>query len=161
MHNPMGKRIEGKRIDLGPAETLLQNYIVHHHLKVTQKRDVILRAFAAAEQHVTAEALHDRIKQMGGHVGLATVYRTLKLFCDCGLAEERQFGDGHARYEMVCNAHHHDHLICTQCNAIIEFENDAIEKMQEEVARAHHFTVRSHKLEMYGLCQTCAQEAKK
>jgi len=126
-------------------------------MKVTREREEVLRAFLSADRHVTAEDLHDQIKKRGGAIGLATVYRTLHLFCACGLAEERQFGDGKTRYELTYNVTHHDHLICTRCHTILEFENADIELLQERVAAKHRFTVYRHKLEMYGLCQKCAE----
>ncbi len=138
-------------------ETLLQEHISKHHLKVTKERSAILRAFIEAERHVTAEELYRMMREKHASIGLATIYRTLNLFCECGLAEQRQFGDGQARYELTYNVNHHDHLVCTQCKKIIEFENMDIEKLQEKVAKAHHFTIYSHKLELYGLCSDCAK----
>jgi len=138
--------------------TLLQEHITRHHLKITNEREMVLRAFMEAERHVTAEELHDGMKRKGLAIGLATVYRTLNLFCQCGLAERRQFGDHHTRYELTYNVTHHDHLICTQCHQIIEFENLDIERLQEEVARRHQFTIYHHKLELYGLCVACNQK---
>ncbi len=138
---------------------LLQEHIAKHHLKITKERETVLRAFMEAQRHVTAEELHDDLKKNGLTIGLATVYRTLNLFCQCGLAEQRQFGDGHARYELTYNVTHHDHLICTQCHQITEFENLDIERLQEKVAAQHHFTIYRHKLELYGLCAAC-KEAK-
>ncbi|MDC4224503.1 MAG: transcriptional repressor [Candidatus Manganitrophus sp.] len=138
-------------------ETLLQEHIAKHHLKVTKERSAILRAFIEAERHVTAEELYRMMREKHASIGLATIYRTLNLFCECGLAEQRQFGDGHARYELTYNVNHHDHLVCTQCKKIIEFENMDIEKLQEKVAKAHRFTIYSHKLEIYGLCSDCVK----
>lgn len=139
-------------------EELLQTHISKHHLKVTKERSSVLRAFMASERHVTAEELHREMKEKGSSIGLATIYRTLNLFCECGLAEQRQFGDGQARYELTYNVNHHDHLVCTQCDRIIEFENLDIEKLQEKVAKKNNFTVYSHKLELYGLCSGCSKQ---
>ncbi len=86
-----------------------------------------------------------------------TVYRTLRLLVECGLASARQFGDGHTRFEIAGERHHHDHLICTRCRTIVEFENDRIEQMQDMVARRHGFVVTHHKMELYGLCKTCRE----
>lgn len=138
-------------------EELLQKHISNRHLKVTKERSAILRAFLEAERHMTAEELYHEMKKKRPSIGLATIYRTLNLFCECGLAEQRQFGDGHTRYELTYNVTHHDHLVCTQCNRIIEFENLDIEKLQEKVAQKHHFTIYNHKLELYGLCSDCSK----
>ncbi len=146
------------------AEDLLQGHIISHHLKITKERNAILRAFmeaTEAERHVTAEELHHKMKKKGSPIGLATVYRTLNLLCECKLAEQRQFGDGHTRYELTYNVGHHDHLICTECHKIIEFENLLIEQLQDKVAKKHHFTIYSHKLELYGLCSECIKTQNK
>src|SRR5581483_11666812 len=142
-------------------EELLQTHISKHHLKVTKERSSVLRAFMESERHVTAEELYREMKKKGSSIGLATIYRTLNLFCECGLAEQRQFGDGQARYELTYNANHHDHLLYTQCNRFIEFENLDIEKLQEKVAKKNNFTVYTHKLELYGLCSDCSKEKPK
>ncbi|MBN4054594.1 transcriptional repressor [Nitrospira defluvii] len=143
-------------------EALLKSHISKHHLKVTKERNAVLKAFMEVERHITAEELYRHMKGEGSSIGLATIYRTLNLFCASGLAEQRQFGDGQARYELTYNVSHHDHLICKQCNRIIEFENSEIEKLQEEVAKKNNFTIFSHRLELYGTCGTCtAKNAEK
>ncbi len=138
-------------------EELLKSHISKHHLKVTKERSAVLRAFLASERHVTAEELHRNMKDNGSPIGLATIYRTLNLFCSSGLAEQRHFGEGQARYELTYNVHHHDHLICKQCNRIIEFENKEIEVLQEKVAKKNNFKIFSHKLELYGICGDCTK----
>lgn len=137
-------------------EELLKRHISKHHLKVTKERSAVLRAFLDSERHITAEALYRKMKDEGSSIGLATIYRTLNLFCASGLAEQRQFGEGQARYELTYNVSHHDHLICKQCNRIIEFENQEIEALQEKVAQKNNFKIFSHKLELYGLCRDCS-----
>ncbi|MFQ5780401.1 MAG: Fur family transcriptional regulator [Nitrospiria bacterium] len=142
-------------------EEVLQAHISSHRLKVTKERRAILHAFMETERHVTAEELYREMKKRGSSIGLATVYRTLNLFCASGLAEQRHFGDGQARYELTYNVTHHDHLVCKQCNRIIEFENREIEKLQEKVAKRHRFTIYSHKLELYGICDRCSKDDQK
>ncbi len=132
----------------------LAAYIAQKGLKGTRQRDLIVEAFFAARRHVTVEELLERVRQQDPRVGAATVYRTMKLLVESGLASARQFGEGQARYEMAGDRHH-DHLICTRCGTIVEFENDRIEAMQEVVARRHGFSVTHHKMELYGLCRNC------
>jgi Fur family transcriptional regulator, ferric uptake regulator len=129
-------------------------YLRRHRLKTTQQRELIVEQFFRSQGHISVEDLLVRVRQQQSHIGYATVYRTLKLLTDCGLAAPRQFGDGQTRYEVADETdHHHDHLICLQCNLILEFENDEIEKLQEEMAaRLGGFKVVRHKLELYGLC---------
>ena len=88
-------------------------------------------------------------------MGYATVYRTLKLLTECGVAFERKFGDGLTRYELADEESHHDHLICVECAKIIEFEEPKIEELQEAIAARYGFSLKSHKHEMYGTCATC------
>ncbi len=139
-------------------EKVLQEHIVRHHLKATRQRKAILRAFLETERHATAEDLHRILRKTNSSIGLATIYRTLNLLCQCGLAEQREFGGGHTLFELTFNVNHHDHLVCTGCRKIIEFENLDIEKLQEQVARKNRFKIYNHKLELYGLCDQCERK---
>ena len=130
-------------------------FIEEKGLKSTTQRDEIVNAFFNLREHVSIEELHHKVQKKNPKIGYTTVYRTLKLLTESGLAYERQFGDGQARYEPVTTEEHHDHLICLKCGAIMEFENRKIEKLQEEVAKEHGFEVKNHKLELYGYCKKC------
>jgi Fur family ferric uptake transcriptional regulator len=110
---------------------------------------------------VSIEELLAQVRSQDPKVGYATVYRTLKLLTECGVAFERRFGDGLARYELADEASHHDHLICVDCGTIVEFEEDRIEVLQEAVAEKYGYELRSHKHEMYGVCPDCQRKAKK
>lgn len=133
----------------------LSEYLTGQGLKSTSQRDSILKIFVEAGQHLSAEELYVRVKKSHPGIGYATVYRTLKLLASAGLAEELHFEDGLNRYEYRATDGHHDHLICTKCRAVIEFENERIEQLQQDVARKKGFKVHSHKLELYGLCANC------
>jgi Fur family transcriptional regulator, ferric uptake regulator len=132
---------------------ILKNHLSKHSLKLTRQRELILSTFLKLE-HVTAEQLYHILAKKDPHIGLATIYRTLKLFCDTGLAQERHFGS-QTQFDNVAHKGHHDHLICTSCGKIIEFQNCQIEHLQEEVAKRNGFTIQTHKLELYGLCANC------
>jgi Fur family ferric uptake transcriptional regulator len=138
---------------------LLDAHLERSGLRHSGVRDLVVEAFLAAREHVSVEELTRRVRRRG--IGQATVYRTLKLLSDCGLAAPRQFGDGVTRYEPVAERAHHDHLICTSCGTIVEFENPRIEALQLAVAREHGFTVESHKLELYGRCAACLRDARR
>jgi Fur family ferric uptake transcriptional regulator len=142
-----------------PSEHL-SVYLSGQGLKSTTQRNSILDIFIKAGEHLSAEELYARVKKVHPGIGYATVYRTLKLFAEAGLAQERRFEDGFTRYEHTKPDTHHDHLICTQCGTIIEFENERIEALQQDVARKNRFKVHSHKLEIYGLCSACQKKAK-
>ncbi len=105
--------------------------------------------------HLTVEELLQRVRECDPRIGHATIYRTLKLLKDCGLAHERRFGDGASRYEVALDDEHHDHLICLDCGKIVEFEDDAIERAQEAVAMQHGFELLVHRHELYGRCSEC------
>ena len=132
---------------------ILREHLAHHELRVTSQREIILETFLRME-HVTAEQLYHELAKREPQIGLATIYRTLNLLCECGLAQQRHFGT-QTHYDNVSHKGHHDHMICTQCGTIIEFENCDIETLQEEVARQHGFHITTHKLELYGQCSTC------
>ena len=102
----------------------------------------------------TIEDLLDRVRKRSAKVGYATVYRTMKLLTEAGLAVPRQFGDGQTRFEVADEIqHHHDHLICAKCGLILEFENEKIEQLQDQIAEElGGFQVVRHKLELYCLC---------
>ena len=114
-----------------------------------------MQDFFGLSGHVTVEELVARARRNDPRVSVATVYRTMKLLVDCGLASARQFGDGQTRYEPSAGRAHHDHLICTVCGDIVEFANEKIESLQETIARRHGFEVERHKLELYGRCARC------
>ena len=143
-----------------PADALCA-YIAERGLKHSRQRDRIAEAFFAMGGHVSVEELVARVRRFDPRISVATVYRTMKLLADCGLAVPRHFGGGQARYEAAAGRAHHDHLICTGCGRIVEFENEKIEELQIRVARSHGFEVESHKLELYGRCGRCRGPAGK
>jgi Fur family ferric uptake transcriptional regulator len=148
-------------VDIDGAKALLRVYLAKQGLKSTRQRDLIVDAFLAKDGHWSVEELLERVRQEDRRVSSATVYRTMKLLADCGLAASRRFDDGQARYEAAVGRHHHDHLICTGCHAIVEFEDERIEALQLAVARRHGFVVSDHKLELYGLCAACRDGGRK
>ena len=130
-------------------------FLAEKGLKSTRQRDIILDEFLKVGAHLSTEELYLRLRKKHPAIGYATVYRTLRLFAECGIAEARHFGDGQTRYESSDIDEHHDHLICTRCGKIVEFEDPQIEKLQDKVARANGFTIERHRLELYGLCPDC------
>ena len=140
-------------------DEVLERYMTERGLKSTRQRSLIIDTFFGMHGHHSVEEVWSRVRQQDAKVSVATVYRTMKLLSDCGLAHARNFGDGQTRYEAAIGRHHHDHLICTNCGQIVEFENDRIEALQDAVARRHGFKVVSHKMELYGLCRDCQKPA--
>jgi Fur family ferric uptake transcriptional regulator len=122
-------------------------------LKFTRQREAIVEAFLeAAGEHLSLDELLERAKARQPSVGYATVYRTMKVLAESGLAIEHKFAEGQVRYEAAVDGGHHDHLICTLCGKILEFEDDRVEQFQHEVAAAHQMRVVSHRHEIYAEC---------
>lgn len=140
---------------LSDKKELLQKYLHEKGLKSTTQRDAIIDVFFKTNTHINLEELLKRVRRKNPKVGYATVYRTMKLLTGCGVAIERQFGDGQTRYEHIPDDSHHDHCICVKCGKIMEFENQKIEHLQKEIAEKMDFTVNNHKLELYGFCSKC------
>jgi Fur family ferric uptake transcriptional regulator len=151
--SPRGKgRLPPKLAD---ARTRIDTAMRERGLHSTGPRRLIIDEFLAAREHVTLDDMAARVKGRDASVGLTTVYRTLRLLVECGVAEEHQFGDRMTRYELLSHGAHHDHLICTGCGKIYEFHEPRIESLQDEVATRFGFHQRTHKLEIYGECATC------
>lgn len=134
---------------------LLHDHMVKRGLRSTDQRRLIVETFFKVPNHISIEELLAKVRQQDSRVGYATVYRTLKLLTECGVAFERKFGDGLTRYELADESSHHDHLICVDCGKIIEFEEPQIEELQERIAARHGFALKTHKHEMYGTCSEC------
>jgi Fur family ferric uptake transcriptional regulator len=127
-------------------------------LKSTAQRDDIARVFFAAGGHRSVEELYGAVKRVNPRVGYATVYRTLRLLKECGLAAERHFDDGQARYEPVeAEEQQHDHIICERCGKIVEFASHELEQLQERIGRFLGFVVSRHRMELYGICAECRE----
>ena len=141
--------------DVEQLRTRLNDYMARHGLRSTEQRRVVTEMFFSSQGHLSIEDLLEQVRLEEPKIGYATVYRTLKLLKECGLAYERHFGDGVSRYEVAWEDEHHDHLICVECEKIIEFEEDNIEQLQQQVANKYGFKLVRHKLELYGICSDC------
>ena len=136
----------------------LKDYLEKQGLKTTKQREAIAQIFFESTEHLSIDELHRLIKKKHPNIGFATVYRTIKLFEQCGLAAPRHFGNSEVRYEQEFGVDHHDHLICTQCSTIIEFTNDEIEDLQEKIAQTYGFKLHHHRHELYGVCKNCRRK---
>src|SRR5262245_5340793 len=151
----MGERTEFRPDDTGELKERWRSYIQDRRLNTTSQRAAIVEQLLRPRDPRSTDERPGKVRKRHPKVGYATVYRTLKLLVDSGLAVERQFGDGQARYEVVGD--HHDHLICMKCGLILEFEDDEIERLQDKIAeRLGGFTVLRHRHELYGLCPKAA-----
>lgn len=119
-------------------------------LRMTEPRRIIARVLSKSTDHPDAEELHRRASKIDSSISLATVYRTMKLFEEYEIIERHDFGNGRSRFEQVPDEHH-DHLIDVRSGKVIEFQNEEIERLQEEIAKAHGYKLVDHKLELYGV----------
>lgn len=139
--------------DVDELRTRLREHVSRNNLKSSTRRELILETLAQVGRHVTAEELHQEVRLRDPRIGAATIYRTLRVLQDGGIVAERHFEGGATRFELV--GEHHDHLICTACGKIVEFEDEAIELEQQRVAARYGFELRSHRHELYGVCVDC------
>ena len=119
-------------------------------LKMTGQRRVIARVLSDSSDHPDVEQLFQRAFAVDSNISIATVYRTVKLFEEAGITQKHDFGDGRARYEEASNEHH-DHLIDVKTGQIIEFTNEAIERLQREIAHQLGYRLIDHRLELYAV----------
>ncbi|MBE0491781.1 MAG: transcriptional repressor [Sulfurospirillum sp.] len=136
-----------------------KDILKHNNLKYTKQREVVLKTLYNNHKHFTPEKLYLYIKKNHAklNVGIATIYRTLNLLEESGIATSLSFGSAGKKYELA-NKPHHDHLICTICGEIVEFENSEIEFMQEEIAFKNGFHLTAHTMQLYGICKNCQHE---
>ena len=135
------------------ATEKLKYYLKEKGLKYTHQRQVVTEVFfdrATGHLHPTIDELFVKVREVDARIGYATVYRTIKLFEECKLAIPRRFGDNQTRYEPETPGEHHDHMICTECGAIVEFEDERLEKLQELVSQELGFNLTDHKMVLFG-----------
>lgn len=131
---------------------VLDDYLAKQALKQTRQRKIVVEEFLRVDRHVDAEALHGIVRRKDPKVGLATVYRTLNLLREAGLADQKSFRDGRSVFEIHRPDNHHDHFICLDCGQVKEFENETIEQLQKKVAEELGFRLTGHRLDLYGKC---------
>ena len=118
----------------------------------------ILETFLQTEHHVTESELGALMKRDGNAFSDAFVKETLDLMCHFGFAQANRFDNGQVRYEHRHLGQHHDHMVCTKCRKIIEFNNDQLEDLQKRIAAANGFHMLQHRMEIYGVCADCMKE---
>jgi Fur family ferric uptake transcriptional regulator len=143
---------------LSEEQEVFLKHIQKKGLKRTTQRELILDVFLRTEEHLSNEDLYQLVKKEDPTVGQTTVYRTLKILTEAGLAREVRFGDGRTHYEHNYKHQHHDHMICSECGKIIEFFSAELEAIQDQMAAKHDFEIRQHLLRMIGICSECRRE---
>jgi len=135
-----------------------EEFIREHRGRLTPQRQRIVKEFFSLHGHYDIQELHDHMVKKGVVVNPSTIFRTLKLLVQAGIAVERQFANGNTKFEL--NHAHHDHLICLSCNKIIEFDSPKLEHVQASIIRSHGFEMSYHRHEIYGYCASCKKARK-
>jgi len=126
--------------------------------KLTTQRQIILQAFLDHQnEHLSAEDVHNIVRQKSSDIGLATVYRTLEILSDFDVLHKMDFGDGRSRYEIneSNTPHQHHHLICLSCGKVKEFQDDLLDSLETVISRKSNFKIVDHQVKFYGYCQEC------
>lgn len=153
-----------KRIDDQPtisramvreAEDILRQHLKRVGLKQTEQRNTILRTFLETREHLSTDELHRLVKKKDPRIGYTTVYRTLKLLAECGLASVVAFHDGIARYEHQYNRRSHHHMVCTECGSSVEFFSSDLDELEREIGHKYHYQTTRHTFQIYGVCEAC------
>lgn len=161
MLEPTTDRFNTERNQMTEEQEVFLNHIQKAGLKRTAQRDLILEVFLRTEKHLSSEDLYRLVQKEDPAIGQTTVYRTLKLLTEAGLAREVRFGDGRTHYEHNYKHQHHDHMICLECGEIIEFYSAELEAIQDAMAARHGFEVKQHLLRILGTCAKCLRANKK
>ena len=133
---------------------IFKDYIKQFNLRWTSQRKLVLDVFLQQSGHVQIDDIYDRVREEDPTIGIATIYRTMKLLVESGLAEVNSFNNK-TTYERLFQVRHHDHLICKICKKTVEFEHPLIEKYQLEICQQHGFTLKSHSMDLYGIRKDC------
>ncbi len=133
----------------------LRNFLHSQRLKATPERFAVLDEIYSTHFHFEAEDILLRMRKKKYHVSRATIYRTLEILEKCGLIRKAKLGEKKAYYEHTYGRHHHEHMKCTICGRVIEFESEEIEKLQDVVCKQYHFQMTHHILHLFGICEDC------
>lgn len=138
-----------------------KEFLRERGLHDSRTREAVVDLFLETDGHVELQELFDRARKRDPGLGFATVYRTMKLLEEAGIANVRHFSDQKgATYEVAAGRSHHDHLICEGCGKIVEFVDDRVERLQDGIAAEHGFTLTRHRHELYGSCSRCRSDKK-
>ncbi|MBA4157162.1 MAG: transcriptional repressor [Gemmatimonadetes bacterium] len=141
---------------MSPFIQLFRRYLREQGLPVTQQREVVADVVFNSLEHLSIEDIEADLKGRGERIGKATIYRTMEILVRSGLVEEHDFGEGFKRYEHRFGQQPvHEHLICTSCSKVTEFQSPEVLRVREEASAMRGFRPVRHRLEIYGLCSDC------
>ena len=146
-------------MDIETAHEILTKHLKSRgNHRATPERFAILDAVLQSQGHFDAENLYYRLMTNGTKVSKATVYNTLDLLIECGLVSKYRFDENISRYEKAFGRPHHHHLICLECGDIIEFVNEKLEHIQEDVCLEKNFKPQNSTLQVFGTCSKCRRK---
>jgi Fur family transcriptional regulator, ferric uptake regulator len=125
----------------------------------TAQRVVVAEALASAKRALSAQELYERIRETHPTIGRATVYRALEQQVEDGMASRFE-REGHVSAYIACDAEHHHHLVCTNCQRVDDVAEDVVAPMLTAVGRRHDFSVDHAALDFYGLCAKCRRKSR-
>jgi Fe2+ or Zn2+ uptake regulation protein len=134
---------------------ILKETLQKEGLRYTQQRQEIWNELCSSDEHRDAEEIFFTLRKRGLGISRATVYRTIDVLVKNKLIDKLDIGDGRARFEHNEKYLHHDHLVCTRCGKIVEFYNDEIEELQNEIAKQYRFTLLDNRHQLFGICKDC------
>ncbi|WP_436887938.1 Fur family transcriptional regulator [Mammaliicoccus sciuri] len=129
--------------------------------KLTPQREATVRVLLENEaDHLSAEDVYLKVKDKAPEIGLATVYRTLELLAELKVVDKINFGDGVARFDLRKEGakHFHHHMVCMECGAVDEIEEDLLEDVERRVEKEFNFKILDHRLTFHGICNRCHEE---
>jgi Fur family ferric uptake transcriptional regulator len=133
------------------------DFIRSRGMRVTSERLALLEEIYRQHGHIDAEEILAGLKASGQKVSRATVYRNLELLVECGLVQRQRLGRNRFLYEHVHAGQNHDHLACRDCGRVVEFVSPSIQAMLNEICRAHGFSREARQIQIFSLCEACAQ----
>ena len=141
-------------------KSIFRQHLRNNGMLRSKQREQILDIFLKTEHHPTIDDLYNLVKKKDPKIGLATVYRTMEVIYDAGLASKVGFGDGVKHYEHKYEHQHHHHLICLKCGKVIEVTSNRLEETQRQLAKKHDFTITRATMRLFGICKTCKRKEK-
>lgn len=135
---------------------VLRGELRERELPFTQQRESVARVLFESTRHLSADEVAEELRRRGEQIGKATVYRSLALLVELGLATEHDFDEGFRRYQMQIGAAQYDHMICTSCGNVAQFRHPELSRTLEEVAREAGFSAITRQIKMFGVCRDCA-----
>ncbi len=145
---------------LEEVKRIFSAYLEKHRLRKTSERYAILEEIYRLDKHFDAESLYQSLREAGHSLSRATVYNTLDLLLQCDLVSKHQFDSSQAQYEKAYGFRQHDHLICLDCNRVLEFCDPRLQEIESTIGNLLNFKIQHHSLTLYGTCRTADCEHK-